>query len=65
MISNTISAAGSTLPDILLPIVDGESRMIGATQNEESWKKIVLYRGMHGPLCKPYQAGLEELKSQF
>lgn len=53
--------AGENLPEISLPVVNGANQSIGKTQKEGDWKMIVVYRGLHCPLCKPYLTGLEEL----
>jgi len=54
--------AGGALPEIELPKVGGGMVSLGGSG---SWQVIVVYRGRHCPLCKPYLKKLEELKPGF
>ena len=49
-------AAGGRLPEMALPRVGGGEVRLGG---EGHWQFIVVYRGKHCPLCKPYLDGLE------
>ena len=55
-------AAGAKMPDITLPKVGGGDVKLGGVGH---WKVVVVYRGKHCPLCKPYLAKLKELRPGF
>ncbi len=55
--------AGGAMPEITLPTVDGGEVSIGGAKDR--WQMIVVYRGLHCPICKNYTAKVEALKDQF
>ncbi|MDI1253980.1 peroxiredoxin-like family protein [Thermomonas sp.] len=55
---STKLAAGVTFPEITLPKVAG-GELSPAKQG--GWRMLVVYRGMHCPLCKKYLDKLNEL----
>lgn len=55
-------SAGAKMPEITLPKVGGGDVALGG---EGRWQVIVVYRGKHCPLCKPYLGTLQELKGGF
>lgn len=52
-------AAGSLMPPLELPTIDGQRVRIGGTR--PTWQVVVVYRGRHCPLCKKYLAKLQSL----
>lgn len=57
--------AGSTFPNIDVPLITGGTQDLGASSADGRWKLVVVYRGLHCPLCAKYLAQLEEMKSAF
>jgi len=55
--------AGGAMPEITLPTTDGGKARIGGASDR--WKMVVVYRGLHCPICKNYLAKIESLKDQF
>lgn len=55
-------AAGSPFPEISVPTLDGGTLDPAAMQG---WRLLVVYRGKHCPLCKPYLKTLDGLIDQF
>jgi peroxiredoxin len=56
-------AAGGAMPEITLPTVGGGQATIGGAK--ERWQMVVVYRGLHCPICKNYTAKIEALKDKF
>ena len=54
--------AGSRMPEIALPKAGGGEVNLGG---DGRWQGIVVYRGKHCPLCKPYLNGLGELRESL
>ena len=47
-------SAGSQIPDIDISLINGDSaRLYEETAN---WRLLVVYRGLHCPICKDYAA---------
>ena len=46
-----------------LPTIDGKSVTVSGSNNR--WQMIVVYRGLHCPICKTYTAKIEALKDKF
>ncbi len=63
--STTKLAAGSSFPEILLPLVQGSKATLGSPEGGCDWKMVVVYRGKHCPRCTKYLAQLDALKDQF
>ena len=61
----TALSAGSTFPLTDIPRVGGGTVTLGAPQGGHDWQLVVIYRGLHCPLCKKYLAQLEEMQGQF
>jgi len=55
--------AGGAMPDITLSTTDGGQAELGGAGDR--WKMVVVYRGVHCPICKSYTARVEALKDQF
>lgn len=58
MMSSKIPA-GSPMPQLDLPTVDGQRARIGGAR--PTWQVVVVYRGRHCPLCKKYLTKLQGL----
>ncbi len=54
--------AGDPFPKISLPVAGGETITIGKAHSDDTWQLVVVYRGLHCPLCLRYLAQLEKLK---
>jgi peroxiredoxin len=55
--------AGVPIPEITLPTIDGGEAKIGGIKDR--WQMIIVYRGLHCPICKNYTAKIEALKHKF
>lgn len=55
-------AAGAPFPDIRIPRLGGGEVAPAAMQG---WRMLVVYRGRHCPLCKPYLTGLDALAEDY
>ncbi|NRB41687.1 MAG: redoxin family protein [Pseudomonadales bacterium] len=64
MNSNKFSAAAQ-FPSITLNTLGGDQLDIGKAQAGYSWQMVVVYRGLHCPLCTAYLKQLESLKQKF
>jgi peroxiredoxin len=54
--------AGSDMPKINVPKVDGGELRLGAGQG---WQMLVVYRGKHCPICRTYLKTLDGLVDEF
>ncbi len=57
--------SGGTVPALELPLVNGGTVTLGKTQKNNHWQIIIVYRGLHCPLCNKYLKRLQELQSGF
>ncbi len=57
--------SGGGLPDIVVPKVGGGEIRLGHRIEGAPWQVIIVYRGLHCPLCNQYLARLEELREAF
>lgn len=46
--------SGGTLPALTLPLVDGGEITLGKTSRSNVWQIVIIYRGLHCPLCNKY-----------
>ncbi|WP_169566144.1 peroxiredoxin-like family protein [Sneathiella limimaris] len=53
--------AGSSFPEISVPLVTGGRAELHETTGEDRWKLVVVYRGLHCPICARYLETLEGL----
>ena len=58
-------AAGTPFPKIDLARLGGGTVTLGDPQGGRDWQLVVIYRGLHCPLCKKYLAQLEEMQGEF
>jgi peroxiredoxin len=62
---NSITAIpGHTFPSIKLKNAEGKTIDL-ADRNDDRWKLIIVYRGIHCPLCSKYLQTLESLYPEF
>lgn len=61
----TALAAGSVFPKLHVARLGGGTLTLGAPQGGHDWQLVVVYRGLHCPLCKIYLSKLQELESDF
>ncbi len=52
------------MPAITLPTLSGDQITLGQG-GASDWHVVVVYRGLHCPICKKYLSQLESLQSQF
>lgn len=62
---STKLTSGGTLPPFTLPLVDGSEVTLGKTSTPDVWQIVIIYRGIHCPLCHKYLKRLEELREGF
>jgi len=61
----TALPAGSTFPKTDVSALGGGTLTLGAPRGDHDWQLIVVYRGLHCPICKSYLARLQELEPTF
>ncbi|MDH5750420.1 MAG: AhpC/TSA family protein [Rhodospirillales bacterium] len=59
----TKPTAGGVMPAIEIPLVGGGTAQLGG--KPDGWRLVVVYRGLHCPLCKKYLKKLDELRNKF
>ncbi|WP_321575877.1 peroxiredoxin-like family protein [Sneathiella sp. P13V-1] len=57
--------AGAAFPEFTVPLVEGGEIKVGGSNDEGRWKLVVIYRGLHCPLCAQYLEKLQSLKEDF
>ncbi|WP_298857527.1 peroxiredoxin-like family protein [uncultured Sulfitobacter sp.] len=57
--------AGSTFPKTEVELLGGGTITLGAPRGGHDWQLVVVYRGLHCPLCKNYLAKLQELEAAY
>lgn len=61
----TALPAGSPFPPTQVAALGGGTVTLGVPRGGHDWQLVVVYRGLHCPLCKKYLARLQELESGF
>ncbi|GGX56443.1 thioredoxin peroxidase [Tateyamaria omphalii] len=61
----TVLAAGSVFPKLDVARLGGGTLTLGAPRGGHDWQLVVVYRGLHCPLCKTYLSKLQVLESDF
>lgn len=56
---------GSTFPQMEVAKLGGGVLALGEPQGTHDWKLVVVYRGLHCPICKRYLAQLNEMADEF
>ena len=57
--------AGSIFPKTEVDQLGGGKITLGAPRGGHDWQLVVVYRGLHCPLCKNYLAKLQELETAY
>lgn len=57
--------AGSKFPKIIVKDINGADVELGKIDAGMDWKMVVVYRGVHCPLCTKYLNSLESYKERF
>lgn len=57
--------SGGRLPAITLPLVGGGEATLGHTNADHVWQIVIIYRGLHCPICHKYLSRLQELGEGF
>jgi peroxiredoxin len=57
--------SGGVLPALTLPRVNGGDVTLGKADRPGRWQIVIVYRGLHCPICRKYLKRLEELKGGF
>ncbi|RBI73507.1 thioredoxin peroxidase [Roseovarius sp. TE539] len=57
--------SGETFPKLEIPKLGGGTMTLGEPGGGRDWQMVVVYRGLHCPLCKKYLTRLEELQPRF
>ncbi|MEL6450987.1 MAG: redoxin domain-containing protein [Pseudomonadota bacterium] len=61
----TALAAGTPFPKTEIAKLGGGTLTLGDPQGGRDWKLVIIYRGLHCPLCKKYLAALSEMQGEF
>ena len=61
---STQAKIDAAFPDISLQTLSGEALVLGRPP-EGKWRMLVIYRGLHCPICKKYLGQLNEMKVDF
>lgn len=61
----TALASGTTFPKMEVAQLGGGTLTLGAPRDGYEWQLVIVYRGLHCPLCKKYLAQLEELQNGY
>ncbi len=56
-------SAGAAFPTTTLPLLGGGDVTLGGTR--DAWQLIIIYRGLHCPLCKTFLTKLDGLAGEF
>lgn len=61
----TALPAGSLFPTTDVAALGGGKLTLGVPRAGHDWQAVVVYRGLHCPLCKTYLSKLQELEPAF
>ncbi|MGJ8625546.1 MAG: redoxin domain-containing protein [Sulfitobacter sp.] len=61
----TTLKAGHALPETKVHTLEGDVVTLGTPVGGHQWQLVVIYRGLHCPLCKKYLVQLDEMVGQF
>lgn len=57
--------AGAPFPKTELSKIGGGTLTLGQPMGGHDWQLVIIYRGLHCPLCKKYLATLDGMQSDF
>ena len=63
--SSTKMISGGVFPAWTAPLVGGGEARIGRAKTADWWQMVLVYRGLHCPVCRGYLKRVEELKDAF
>ncbi len=58
-------ATGKSFPKQSVPELGGGTLELGAPRNGHDWQMVIVYRGLHCPLCKSYLKTLNGLLDRY
>lgn len=61
---STQAKIDQSFPALSLPTVSGKSLVLGEPPQGQ-WQLLVMYRGLHCPICKKYLGQINEMKAEF
>lgn len=61
---STQTKIDKSFPEISLQTLSGKSLVLGQPPQGQ-WQMLVMYRGLHCPICKKYLGQLNEMKADF
>ncbi|MEH6644113.1 peroxiredoxin-like family protein [Sulfitobacter sp.] len=61
----TALPAGSIFPKTDVAALGGGTLTLGAPRGDHDWQLVVVYRGLHCPICKTYLSRLQEFEATF
>ena len=56
-------SAGSQIPDIDISLINGDSARL--SKKTSNWTLLIVYRGLHCPICKDYATKFENKLSKL
>lgn len=56
---------GQPFPKQTVPQLNGGTLELGTPQGGHDWQMVIVYRGLHCPLCKKYLATLQDLLPRY
>lgn len=57
--------SGAAFPKLDVAQLGGGTLTLGAPRDGRDWQMVIVYRGLHCPLCKKYLTALEGIKDRF
>ena len=61
----TALPAASTFPQTQVSALGGGQVTLGVPRGDHDWQLVVVYRGLHCPICKTYLTKLQEFEADF
>ena len=57
--------AGNAFPKLTVAELQGGMLTLGTPRGDHDWQLVVVYRGLHCPICKQYLSKMRELYDEF
>ena len=57
--------AGNAFPKLTVAELQGGMLTLGTPRGDHDWQLVVVYRGLHCPICKKYLSTLDGLVADF
>ncbi len=61
---STLVKIDKPFPSLSLPTISGKSLVLGEPPQGQ-WQLLVMYRGLHCPICKKYLGQINDMKADF